>query len=98
MVAVVGRVEDLVEHVVARRDQACRQESHDDADEQLPARVLAGLHAQRNDDTRQNEHVLDPVIDTRDPEMPGQRRPGRLRGRLRPGCSSRRIHARFPVA
>jgi hypothetical protein len=65
VVLVGGGVEDFVQRVVAGRDEARRREADEDPDREVPA-VDARDRAEGDDDSRQDEDVLEPVVGSRD--------------------------------
>ncbi len=68
------RVQHFVDHVIARCDEADRNQPNHNA---RPETVhLACADADRGDDAGQHEDVLEPVVDTRDLDVPAESRPG----------------------
>ncbi len=65
VVHVEGCVEDFVQRVVARRDEAGRREADEDPDREVPP-VHTRDGAECDDDSRQDEDVLEPVVRARD--------------------------------
>ena len=57
------RIQDFVQHVVARRDHAGRQDAHHQADRQYDVERNR-IYAQWNDNSGQNKNILRPVIDS----------------------------------
>ncbi len=96
VVHVVGRVHQLVDHVVARRDQAHGQE----ADHEVPPEVgvVDVRHdADRHHDARQHEDVLEPVVDAADANVrtpTGDRRRGEHGGSV--GIGHAQLHGGSP--
>ncbi len=60
---IVGAVEELVEHVVARRDQARRDDGDAERDDARPGGDVR-LVEHGEHDAEQHEGVLEPVIDS----------------------------------
>ena len=65
---VEGSVQHLVDHVVAARDKRDRDEGEDQLPDELRTPEI-GTNAERNDDPRKNEEVLDGVVKPRDGEV-----------------------------
>src|ERR1051326_8834598 len=79
MEAIGGRVEYLVDHVVARSDEAGRKDADQNIDPQ-PTGHVGWVTSDRGNDPWQDEDILEPVIDAHDLDVTANRG---ARGHLR---------------
>ncbi len=68
MQAVVGRVQNLVDDVVAARNQRDGDEGQEELRQQMPG-TQAGIDAERDDNAGQDKKILDGVVEPDDGEM-----------------------------
>ena len=68
VVSIGGRIEHFVERVVAGRNQADGGETGKDADPEIP-RIDSTDRAKGDDDSGNDEDVLEPVVGTRDADV-----------------------------
>ncbi len=68
MEAVEGRVQDLVDDVVAAGDEGDGDEGEDELRKEMPG-AQGGVGAERDDDAGEDEEVLDGVVEADDGEM-----------------------------
>ena len=63
--AIPGRVEELVEHIITRRNQARGEQGHADMEDTSPCEQ-GRLIKQGKQNSQQHEHIFKPMIYTSD--------------------------------
>ena len=79
--AIGRRIEHFVDDVVAGADEAHRRHADDDTNHHS-ARDVAGAVAEGRQDAGEHEHLLDPVVDAHDRDVPTDRGPRGGRGKV----------------